>query len=105
MPVTLLGGDRQLGGALSWSEPAGLAPFPADSPFAGLAVPAEVKVNRQVLAEPSADLEQHTWATLADGTPLVTQAVHGAGRIVLFHVTANAAAAGRSVRRRCAVRG
>jgi hypothetical protein len=90
MPVKLLGGDRQLGGALSWSEPAGLAPFPASSPFDGLPVPAEVRVNRQVLAEPTADLTSHTWATLQDGTPLVTQATRGAGRIVLFHVTANA---------------
>jgi hypothetical protein len=90
MPVTMLNGDRQLGGALSWAKPAGVAPFPASSPFSGLAVPAEVKVNRQVLAEPSADLPSHTWATLADGTPLVTQATKGAGRIVLFHVTANA---------------
>ncbi len=90
MPVKLLGGDRQLGGALSWAEPAGVAPFNATSPFAGLAVPSEVKVTRQVLAEPSADLASHTWATLADGTPLVTEAVHGKGRIVLFHVTANA---------------
>ena len=90
MPVKLLGGDRQLGGALSWAEPAGLAQFPASSPFAGLPVPDEVKVNRQVLAEPSADLAAHTWAALADGTPLVTQATRGAGRIVLFHVTANA---------------
>ena len=90
MPVKLLGGDRQLGGALSWSEPAGVAQFPAGSPFDGLPVPDEVKVNRQVLAEPSADLASHTWAALADGTPLVTQASRGAGRIVLFHVTANA---------------
>ena len=90
MPVKLLGGDRQLGGALSWSEPAGLAPFPAASPFAGEPVPAEVKITRQVLAEPSADLAVHTWAALADGTPLVTEASRGAGRIVLFHVTANA---------------
>jgi Domain of unknown function (DUF4159) len=90
MPVKLLGGDRQLGGALSWAEPAGVAQFPASSPFAGLTVPDEVKVNRQVLAEPSADLGNHTWAALADGTPLVTQATRGAGRIVLFHVTANA---------------
>ena len=90
MPVKLLGGDRQLGGALSWAEPAGVAPFSARSPFAGLTVQSEVKVNRQVLAEPSADLANHTWATLADGTPLVTEAVHGNGRIVLFHVTANA---------------
>jgi hypothetical protein len=90
MPVKLLGGDRQLGGALSWAEPAGVAQFTASSPFTGLTVPDEVKVNRQVLAEPSADLTGHTWAALADGTPLVTQATRGAGRIVLFHVTANA---------------
>ncbi len=90
LPVPLLGGDRQLGGALSWSEPASLAPFPPNSPFAGLAVPPDVKVTRQVLAEPSAALAAHTWARLADGTPLVTEATRGAGRIVLFHVTANA---------------
>jgi hypothetical protein len=90
LPVKLLGGDRELGGALSWSKPASLAPFPPGSPFAGLDVPAEVKVTRQVLAEPSAQLAEHTWAALADGTPLVTEAARGAGRIVLFHVTANA---------------
>src|SRR6185503_11485760 len=58
--------------------------------FAGLTVPEEVKVNRQVLAEPSANLAGHTWAALADGTPLVTQSTRGSGRVVLFHVTANA---------------
>ncbi|MBV9735638.1 MAG: DUF4159 domain-containing protein [Acidisphaera sp.] len=90
LPVRLLQGDRQLGGALSWSQPAALAPFPPDSPFAGLTVPTEVRVRRQVLAEPSADLTRHSWATLTDGTPLVTEATVGAGRIVLFHTTANA---------------
>ena len=90
LPVRLLAGDRQLGGAMSWSEPAGLAAFPAASPFAGLPVPDEVKVTRQVLAEPGAQLAEATWARLADGTPLVTEAPRGAGRIVLFHVTANA---------------
>ncbi len=90
LPVPLLAGDRRLGGALSWSQPAHLAPFPANSPFAGLHVPAEVKVSRQVLAEPSAQSAGRTWATLADGTPLVTAEARGAGRIVLFHVTANA---------------
>ncbi len=90
VPVTLLRGDRDLGGAMSWGKPAGLARFPPSSPFAGLAVPHDVTVTRQVLAEPSADLGSHTWATLADGTPLVTATTLGAGRIVLFHVTANA---------------
>ncbi|WP_158743746.1 DUF4159 domain-containing protein [Acidisphaera sp. L21] len=90
MPERLLAEDRQLGGALSWSQPAKLSAFPANSPFVGLTVPAEVTVNRQVLAEPSAQLADHTWARLQDGTPLVTEASRGAGRIVLFHVTANA---------------
>ena len=90
LPVPLLTGGRQLGGAMSWSEPAGLAPFPAASPFAGLPVPPEVRVTRQVLAEPGADLPTHTWASLADGTPLVTRKVSGAGQVVLFHVTSNA---------------
>jgi hypothetical protein len=90
LPIKLLEGDRQLGGALSWTQPAALAPFPPGSPFDGLAVPAEVRVTQQVLAEPGAHLAEQTWAALTDGTPLVTAATRGAGRIVLFHVTANA---------------
>ena len=90
LPVRLLAGDRQLGGAMSWSKPAALAPFPPGSPFDGLAIPADVRVRRQVLAEPGARLVAASWARLADGTPLVTQAAFGGGRIVLFHVTANA---------------
>jgi hypothetical protein len=89
LPEKLLEGDRQMGGAMSWSQPQRLAPFPP-GPFAGLKVPQDVTVGRQVLSEPSASLPQDTWATLADGTPLVTAARHGAGEIVLFHVTANA---------------
>lgn len=89
LPVRLRGGDRQLGGALSWQQPARLAAFPDESPFAGLAVPADVRITRQVLAEPSLDLSRRTWARLADGTPLVTGETRGRGAIALFHVTAN----------------
>lgn len=89
LPVGLRAGDRQLGGAMSWARPAGLAEFPADSPFAGLAVPADVTVERQVLAEPSPVLAQRTWAKLLDGTPLVTGERRGSGAVTLFHVTAN----------------
>ena len=52
-------------------------------------VPNDVTVTRQVLAEPDAGLADRTWATLADGTPLVTAAQRGKGMIVLFHVTAD----------------
>jgi hypothetical protein len=90
LPVALRAGERQLGGALSWDRPQSLAPFPEGSPFAGLVPPAEVTVERQVLAEPSPRLSERSWARLADGTPLVTAVARGRGRIVLFHVTANA---------------
>jgi hypothetical protein len=89
VPVTLRHGDRVLGGALSWDKPRALDPFPADGPYAGLAVPKDVSVSRQVLAEPSVDLAAHTWAQLSDGTPLITARRVGDGWLVLFHVTAD----------------
>lgn len=86
--VPLRRGERSFGGVLSWNEPQMLAPFPADGPFAGLARPEDVRVLRQVLAEPLPDLTEHTLASLEDGTPLVTRRTEGAGQIVLFHVSA-----------------
>jgi len=91
VPVRLRTGGRILGGTLSWEEPQPLAAYSADGPFAGLAVPPDVTVSRQVLAEPDADLARRTWASLADGTPLVTAMPRGDGWIVLFHVTADTA--------------
>ena len=90
LPVRLRRGGRTIGGALSWEKPAKLAAFAADSPFAGLAVPDDVTVSRQVLAEPDIDLAGKTWARLADGTPLVTGEHLGKGWSVLVHTTANA---------------
>ena len=90
MPVSLRAGGRSVGGAMSWGEPKALEPFPDDGPFAGLAVPEEVRVSAQVLAEPGPELAERTLARLADGTPLVTRRELGAGQVVLFHVTANA---------------
>jgi hypothetical protein len=87
VPVRLRRGGRVLGGSLSWDKPQPLANFSHDGPFAGMPVPNDVTVNRQVLAEPDAALSENTWATLADGTPLVTAARRGKGLLVLFHVT------------------
>jgi hypothetical protein len=91
VPVKLRTGGRYLGGALAWAEPQHLAPFGDASPFNGLAIPPDVTVSSQVLAEPSVELSDRTWARLQDGTPLVTAARHGKGWIVLFHVTASPA--------------
>ncbi|HEX4177389.1 MAG TPA: BatA domain-containing protein, partial [Rhizomicrobium sp.] len=89
VPVHLRVGGRYLGSAMAWSAPQHLAPFGPSSPFNGLEVPAEVTVTRQVLAEPSAELQGRTWAQLADGTPLITAQAVDQGWIVLFHITAS----------------
>lgn len=87
VPVKLRSGGRTLGGAMLWTEPARLAEFDPKSPFRGLAVPEDVRVLRQILAEPSIDLPSKTWARLQDGTPLVTADRRGKGWLVLFHTT------------------
>lgn len=90
VPVRLREGDRTLGSALSWETPQTLQDFPRNSPFAGLVIDPKITVTRQVLAEPDSELAGKTWASLADGTPLVTAENRGKGMVVLFHVTANA---------------
>ena len=90
LPVRLRAGGRSLGGAMSWGAPRRLQPFPEDSPFAGLPVPADVDISSQVMAQPDPDLPERVLASLEDGTPLVTGKPLGEGRVVLFHVTANA---------------
>jgi hypothetical protein len=89
LPVTLRRGGRTIGGAMSWEKPAHLAAFPPESPFAGLTIPSDVTVGRQVLAEPSVDLAAKTWARLSDGTPLVTGERRGKGWLILVHTSAN----------------
>lgn len=90
LPVALRLGGRTLGGALSWSTPQPLAPFDETSLFAGLPLPPDVVVNRQVLADPARiGTDVKVWARLKDGTPLVTARKHGDGQLVMFHVTAH----------------
>ena len=90
LPVRLRPGSRALGGTMSWDEPKTLERFPPGSPFAGLEILEGITVSRQVLAQPGPDLADRTFAELEDGTPLVTGTELGSGRIVLFHVPANA---------------
>jgi hypothetical protein len=89
VPVKLRRGGRSLGGSLTWEKPQHLAAFSADGPFASLAVPKDVTVSRQVLAEPDAVLATKSWASLEDGTPLVTGERRGKGMVALFHVSAD----------------
>jgi hypothetical protein len=91
LPVPLREGGRTMGGALSWRTPQKLAAFEETSPYYGLAIPPDVLVSRQVLADPAEQQSPSTqvWARLEDGTPLVTASRLGEGQLVLFHVTGN----------------
>ncbi len=91
VPVALRSGDRQLGGALSWSHPLPIGQFNPQGPFAGLQPAPDAVVSRQVLAEPGPGLEAATFASLSDGTPLVTGRREGKGWLILVHTTANTA--------------
>jgi len=88
LPVRLRSVERLLGGSLSWAQPMALAAMPDNGPFAGLAIPSDLSVSAQILAEPDLSLAEKTWARLSDGTPLVTGAPLGKGWLVLIHTTA-----------------
>ena len=90
LPVALRTGERDLDGVLSWSEPQPVAAFPETGPFAGLPAPRDVAVRRQVLADPVLIKPERTWASLADGTPLVTGTRVERGAVALFHVSPDA---------------
>ncbi len=88
-PVNLRRGGRALDGALTWSSPAKIAAFSSESPFYGIDLYEPVSVRRQILAEPSAELDRKTWGRLEDGTPLITADTLGKGLIVMVHTTAS----------------
>ena len=90
LPVPLRRGRRELGGTLTWAQPQRLGAFSETGPFSGLQPANDIAVTRQVLAEPGPELSERSWATLADGTPIVTGAQRGAGWTVLVHTSANA---------------
>ena len=91
LPVPLRDGDRVLGGALSWGRPATMAPIDDASPLHGIEPGGNIRIRRQVLAQPSIDLAEKTWARLSDGTPLVSAEKRGKGWLILVHTTANTA--------------
>ncbi|WP_020591082.1 DUF4159 domain-containing protein [Kiloniella laminariae] len=89
LPVPLRSGYRNLAGSLTWEQPLAIKDFAENSPLKGLKIPSDVTVSGQLLAQPTPELEQQTWASLLDGTPLITAQTRGKGHIILVHTTAN----------------
>lgn len=90
VPVPLRAGGRALEGSLTWETPLHIKEFSPASPLAGLEVPKDVLIRQQVLADPAESLEGKVWASLEDGTPLITASPYGKGLLVMIHTTASA---------------
>ena len=88
LPVKLRPASRNLGGAISWEKPKKIAQFEHSSPFYEFSIPDDILISRQLLAEPTNDLNDKTWVRLEDGTPLVTAERRGKGILVFFHISA-----------------
>ena len=91
LPVDLRYGGRDFEGSLTWDVPQVLKSFSENGPFFGLQIndSNKITVSKQVLAEPSLQLEEKIWVRLEDNTPLVTGRQESRGHLVLFHTTAN----------------
>ncbi|MCF8496069.1 MAG: DUF4159 domain-containing protein [Alphaproteobacteria bacterium] len=89
IPSPLRGGGRAMDSALAGDKPVDLAPFPKESPFYGITLRDSITVSRQIL--PEAGAKTAIWATLEDGTPLITAAALENGLLVMVHTTASAA--------------
>jgi len=90
-PMSLRPGGREMGAAMTWDKPVPLGDFDDKSPFAGLEIPKDVTVARQVLADPNTLEGAEIWARLEDGTPLVTARRMDDGLLVMIHVGADPA--------------
>ena len=91
LPVDLRYGGRDFEGSLTWDVPQTLKSFSEQGPFHGLDINDSntITVSKQVLAQPSLQLEDKIWVRLEDNTPLVTGRREGQGYVVLFHTTAS----------------
>lgn len=87
LPVKLRRSERSLQGSMTWDNPLSVKSVNPTSPLPAQ-LPADIRIRRQLLAEPAPDLAEKTWVTLSDDTPLMTAAPSGKGLIVLVHTTA-----------------
>lgn len=87
VPVALRRSERSLQGSMTWDNPLSIKSINPSSPLPSN-LPGDIRIRRQLLAEPATDLAGKTWVTLSDDTPLVTAAPSGKGLLVLVHTTA-----------------
>ncbi len=95
LPLDLRQGVRGFSRDVSGMAAAGvkgrIGGFDDQSPLRGIARDSDIQIEKQVMVQPGPDVEDKVWATLDDGTPLISADKRGEGQVVLFHTTANTA--------------
>lgn len=90
LPVDLRRGTRSLNEGVAAARDIGhIENFAENSPFVGVEIDENINIERQILAQPGPDTDSKIWASLADGTPLVSADSLGQGKVVLVHTSAN----------------
>lgn len=89
LPVPIYQGSHATAGLSSWTKPPQIKAFSATSPLAGLSPPDQINLRQQLLAEPLPGNDPAIWASVTDGTPLITGRKMGRGLIVLVHTSAD----------------
>ena len=89
LPMPLKSSARATDGRLSWEEAPKLEVFPEDSPFFDIELHEDIHVRQQILPATPGSEDIKIWASLGDGTPLVTAKPQKKGLIVLVHTTAS----------------
>lgn len=84
-PTPLRTTNRQLGSSFSWEIPQKISHYNEDTIFNNLPLSDDIKITRQLLAEPSLALQDKSWAFLEDGTPMITATTKGNGWLFLYH--------------------
>lgn len=94
LPLDLRQGARSLSAnpsAPDVSDGANIGSFNPTSPLRGIALDGDIEIHSQIMVQPGPDVSSKIWASLDDGTPLVSADQKGEGQVILFHTTANTA--------------
>ncbi len=89
LPAPLRHSSRSNEGTLSWDDAPKLVPFNQTSPLHGITLHKDITVRQQMLPDPGQASSATIWATLDDGTPLITARAQSKGLLVMIHTTAS----------------
>lgn len=89
LPIRIRPGFKAYDAQISSAKNPVLRNFSMAGPLADIKIAEPISIRRQILADPADEtVFEKTWASLGDGTPLITAARHGEGWVVFIQTSA-----------------